>query len=112
MPSNADNLPGPLTAAPAASQENPVQHLEQLLGETIPPLITQARATFQRDLPQLLARHFRKWVAYSGDQRIGIGSSKTALYQECLRHGLAPGQFLVFSIEPELPREVEISLDV
>ncbi len=82
--------------------------LEHVLGERIPFLLVQAREAFHRDLPQLLREHSRKWVAYSGGQRLGIGSSKTQLYQECLRRGLGPGEFLVLSIEPELPREVVV----
>ena len=89
-----------------------MQTLERVLGESIPPLLAQARETFRRDLPQLLTKHYRKWVAYSGERRLGLGSSKTQLYQECLRRGLVPSQFLVLSIEPELPQELEVSLDV
>ncbi|MCI0458941.1 MAG: hypothetical protein L0Z62_18440 [Gemmataceae bacterium] len=86
--------------------------LERLLGETIAPIVVQAWAAFRRDLPGLLAKHPGKWVAYSGDQQLGIGTTKTQLYQECLRRGLARGQFLVLSIEPEMPQEIDLPLDV
>src|SRR5262245_45675882 len=114
MPPTPDNLHEPpgTGVASVAVPEEPLRRLEQVLGETIPPLILQARQAFRRDLPCLLAEHSRKWVAYSGDRRIGMGSSKTPLYQECLRRGLTPAQFLVLSIEPERPREVEIPRDV
>jgi len=114
MPLNPDNQKETRTtgAAATSAQDDPLRTLERVLGETIPPILLQARESFRRDLPQLLTEHSRKWVAYSGDQRLGIGSSKTELYQECLRRGFVPGQFLVLSIEPELPREIVVSLDV
>jgi hypothetical protein len=102
--------PGDPSTTPAAEQ--PLRQLEQLLGETIPPLIAQAREAFRRDLPELLSKYPRKWVAYSGDQRLGIAPSKTQLYQECLRHGLTPAQFLILSIEPEVPADVALPPDV
>ena len=99
-------------ASTTLAQEEPLQTLERVLGETFPRILTQAREAFRRDLPRLFREHPRKWAAYSGEQCLGIGPSKTLLYQECLRRGLAPGQFLVLSIEPEVTREVEVPLDV
>jgi hypothetical protein len=55
---------------------------------------------------------FRQWVAYHGEQRIGFARTKTELYQECLRHGLRRGEFVVRSIEPEVPKEAEAFPDV
>jgi hypothetical protein len=49
---------------------------------------------------------YRRWVAYHGDERIGLNSSKRRLYQECLSRGLQPGSFVVRSIEPEVSRDV------
>jgi hypothetical protein len=76
--------------------------------------IREAQEAFRRDLPQLLreARLRRRWVAYRGPERIGVGPSKRELYQECLRRGYRPGEFLVRRIEPEAPREVEDLPDV
>jgi hypothetical protein len=54
----------------------------------------------------------RQWVAYHGERRVGFAKSKTELYQACLRQGLRRGEFVVRSIEPEVPREAEISRNV
>jgi hypothetical protein len=55
---------------------------------------------------------FRQWVAYHGDERVGFGRSKSDLYQECFRRGLRRGEFVVRRIDPEVPREVDISPEV
>jgi hypothetical protein len=86
--------------------------LERVLGETMAPGLVQSRAAFRRDLPLLLEKHPEKWVAYSGEQQLGIGATKTQLYQDCLRRGLMRGQFLVLRIEPEIAEETELPLDV
>jgi hypothetical protein len=65
--------------------------------------------TFHRDLPELLVEHFGHWVAYQGDQRLGFAQTKTRLHQECLRRGLNPGEFEIFSVEPEMPNEIEVN---
>jgi hypothetical protein len=75
--------------------------------DDIPPLIERSQSAFRRDLPQLLREHPRQWVAYHGDERIAVGPSKRQLYQECLRRGLKLGEFVVRSIEPEVPRAVD-----
>jgi hypothetical protein len=74
----------------------------------IPPLIAQAREAFRRDLPELMKKRFRQWVAYYGDKRIGFGSSQRQLYQKCLRQGYPNGEFLVDCIIPEMPEEIDI----
>jgi hypothetical protein len=112
MPTSPDHASPPQADPPLPHTSGPLRKLEQVLGKRFPPLLFQSREAFRRDLPQLLRQHYRKWVAYSGDQQLGLCPSKTRLYQECLRRGLEPGQFLVFSIEPEVPREVEVSPEV
>ncbi len=88
--------------------------LEELLDETMPTLIREARAAFRRDLPRLLQRHAGRWVAYSGEQQLTIGPSKTSVYQDCLRRGLKRDQFLVLLIEPEsrFDSDVDLPLNV
>jgi hypothetical protein len=83
--------------------------LSQLPGK-IPPLIERSQEAFRRDLPDLLKMkgRSRQWVAYHGDRRIGFAPTKTELYQECLRQGFQRGEFVVRSIEPEVPREAAI----
>jgi tRNA(Glu) U13 pseudouridine synthase TruD len=112
MSANVNKSSEPLAPAAPSSldpeEEEAIRYLEQLLGEKFPPLIREARAAFRRDLPELLKRHRGKWVAYSGSQRLGIGRSKTTVYQECLQRGLEPGTFLVTVVQPETPREVDV----
>jgi hypothetical protein len=59
------------------------------------PVLTQSMNAFYRNLPELLKKHCGKWVAYHGDELMGIASSETALYQMCLRRGLKEDQFMV-----------------
>lgn len=106
-------------AEPAAAAGNPVdaslndlQRLETILGETMMPSVAQARSAFRRDLPQLMKAHRTCWVAYHGESRVAIGETKTVLFQQCLNSGLAPGEFLVFRIEPEPAREIDLPVDV
>jgi Family of unknown function (DUF5678) len=73
-----------------------------LLDLEVPPLIQRGQEAFRRDLPELLEKHAGKWVAYSGDRRIGVGRSQSKLYQQCLRQGLDQDEFIVLGIEPEV----------
>ncbi len=59
------------------------------------PIYVQSDQAFRRDLPELLKRHHRKWVAYHGDECLGIARTETELWQRCLRRGLKPGEFTV-----------------
>jgi hypothetical protein len=63
----------------------------------------QATLAFWRDLPQLLRERPGQWVAYHGDRQLGFGATRWELWQECLRRGLVPDEFVVRSIEPEDP---------
>jgi hypothetical protein len=84
------------------------------LPDRLDPQIERSQNAFRRDLPELLRRKdlSRQWVAYHGDQRVAFGRSKTELYQECLRRGLVRGTFVVRSIEPEFPRDIDPLPDV
>lgn len=55
-------------------------------------------------LPTLLESHAGQWVAFSGNDLLGIGDSRRLLYQKVLAAGYPLGEFLVCSIEP--PQEV------
>lgn len=109
MSSHADQ---PAPAQDQAEQTHPeaVRPPSQL-PRVVSPLMERSQQAFRRDLPQLLKDHSRQWVAYHGDDRIGFGLSKRQLYQECLRRGLKPGAFAVRSVEPNVPREAEPSLE-
>ena len=74
----------------------------------IPEGIRRSQDAFFRDLPELLKDETLrgKWIAYHGDERIGIAPGMKPLIQECLRRGLADDQYDLFVIEPK-SREIE-----
>jgi hypothetical protein len=67
----------------------------------IPPQMFRSQRAFWRELPALLRdrKNRGQWVAYAGDERIGVGRTSTALYQRCLHRGLQRGEFYVGRIE-------------
>jgi hypothetical protein len=67
----------------------------------IPEGVRRSQRAFLRDLPQLLKDESLrgKWVAYHGDERIGIASTEESLLQECLRRGLKKDQYDTFIID-------------
>ncbi|MBV9122488.1 MAG: hypothetical protein JO112_03870 [Planctomycetes bacterium] len=69
----------------------------------IPPGILRSQQAFWRDLPELLKnrRHYLKWAAYHGDERIGIGSTPTELIREILRQGIPREDYYVGRIQPQ-----------
>jgi hypothetical protein len=71
------------------------------------PAVVAAYEAFRRELPQLLQTHPGKWVAYSGARRLGLGDTKTDLYQMCLSRGLPRREFIVDRIVPR--GEVEVT---
>ncbi len=84
------------------------------LADDIPEMIKKAQAAFRRDLPELLKdRRLRgQWVAYHGEQRVGVGRSKQGLYQQCLKQGLPYGEFVVRHVAPEYDDEVDLPIEV
>lgn len=82
----------PVDQAPKSDEPTPE--------ETIPPMITLALQTYERDLPEMLKTHYRKWVAYHGDKRIGFGRTEMELYKRCFQMGLKETDFLVLSVQP------------
>ena len=67
----------------------------------------RAHEALRRDLPELLKKYPHRWVAYTGDWMLAVGRSYHDLYQLCLSRGLSDDDFVVLSIEPELPDEEE-----
>jgi len=106
------NQPAPRDTPLCTLQPDAIRERERLLCETIPPLIAQGREAFRRDLPDLLKCCSGKWVAYSGSQQLGMGRTKTQLYQECLKRGLRRGEFIVLIVEPQFDDEIDLPLDV
>jgi hypothetical protein len=88
----------------AQAQEADLETSAEVPGEAAPlpgsVLGRQAWAAFQRDYPQLVQERCGQWVAYHGDRQIGFAPTRGELYQECLRQGCRPDEFVVCSIEP------------
>jgi hypothetical protein len=93
----------PVNQGQSVQGEPPLAKAEipSLLDREIPAMIRRAQAAFRRDLPQLREEHLHRWVAYHGDRRVAVGSSKRQLFQECAREGLPRDEFMVRFIEPE-----------
>jgi hypothetical protein len=79
-----------------------------------PEGIRRSKEAFLRDLPELmkLKSRRRKWAAYHGDERIGLATTETELYQECFRRGLKEEEFYVGQIGPHSrePEQIDPSL--
>lgn len=77
---------------------------------SIPEGIRRSQAAFFRDLPALLAdRKLRgRYVAYHGDERVGIAKDDEPLIRECLRRGLERDEYDILVIEPQSPEPEEI----
>jgi hypothetical protein len=91
-------------AEPSAPAEGRDGRLEEAAGRTRFAALGRASlAAFWRELPRLLQERPRQWVAYHGDRRLGFAATRAELWQECLRQGLRPEEFLIRSIEPEDP---------
>jgi hypothetical protein len=69
-------------------------------------LAKAADSTFRRDLPQLLRQRPGDWVAYRGARLLGFGPTKADVYDLCIEMGLARGDFVVRSIEPDIDEMV------
>jgi hypothetical protein len=74
----------------------------------LPEGIRASRDAFFRDLPELIKdRDLRgKWVAYHGDERIGVALDDEPLIRECISRGLNADEYIVDIIEPK-PTEPE-----
>jgi hypothetical protein len=68
----------------------------------VAPGIRRSQAAMRRDLPGLLAdpRLRGKFVAYHGDERVGIADRMWDLIEECQRRGLADDTYDIGVIEP------------
>ena len=66
-------------------------------------MMLRSQQAFWRDLPELLQsrRHRDKWVAYHGDQQIGIAKTKCELCLRCLELGVPEPDFYVGKIEDD-----------
>ena len=83
----------------------------------IQPAMLRAQRAFWRELPELLKnrRNHGQWVACHCDERVGLGKTRTELYQRCFQQGLQQGTFYIGKIEeadtpPWVPTPLEESL--
>jgi hypothetical protein len=77
----------------------------------IPPGIKRSQEALRRDLPELLENKklFHRWVAYHGEERIGIARTQTELIVECIRRGFEDDEYYVGWIDhSELIKEEEM----
>ncbi len=86
---------------------------DQLLGGTpnpadepdiqIAPGILRSMQAFWRDLPELLKvrRNRDKWVAYHGDERVGIAADDVTLIRELVRRKIRDDQYYLGTITPQ-----------
>jgi hypothetical protein len=76
----------------------------------VPEGIRGSQEAFFRDLPELLKdRRLRgRYIAYHGDERIGIARDDKPLIRECLRRGLKPEEYDILIIEPQSAEPEEI----
>jgi hypothetical protein len=77
----------------------PRSHTELLIAEGI----RRSQEAFFRDLPELLKdpRLKGRYVAYHGDERIGIAADDEPLIRECRRRGLKREEYDILVIEPQ-----------
>ena len=68
---------------------------ENAAAPVVPSMERQSMDAFYRNLPELLQKHYWKWVAYHGNKLIGVGRTKTELYGKCLQDGLKEDEFVV-----------------
>jgi hypothetical protein len=95
---------------PAVSSHHPLPET----AAAIPPMLHRSQQAYWRDLPALLPlrSRARRWVAYHGDERIGIGRTETELYQECFRRGLRRDEVYVGRLEAtDIPPWATIRID-
>ena len=76
--------------------------------------IRKSKEAFFRDLPDLVRDPSLrgKWVAYHGDDRIGIDADDEPLINECRRRGLGADEYIIDTIEPKpaAPERIEFPL--
>lgn len=82
------------------SENERIEMLRDLLNAEPSPQIQSSIEAFRRDLPELLRDHRGRWVAYYGDERLGIANSEGELYQAGFQRGLTRNEFVVGPIEP------------
>jgi len=94
------------------ADEERAAKLRELLESEPLPMIQKSIDAFRRDLPELLQTHPGRWIAYHGDERVGVGKTETELYQRCFARGLTRDDFIVGFTEPgafDPDEEIEVT---
>ncbi len=110
----ADSLDTELAGSTIAGT-NPEALASSLLSRfPMPEGIRKSKDAFFRDLADLIGDPSLRgnWVAYHGDQRIGIAADDEVLINECRRRGVAADEYIIETIEakPAAPEQIEIPL--
>jgi hypothetical protein len=95
---------------PPASTEMVPSAAETPMGSglmPVDPMIKRGQAAFRVELPALLKTHYRLWVAYHGDRRLGFGHSSVKLLHEWLNRGIPNEELLVRCVQPDMPYDEE-----
>jgi len=79
-----------------------IRYPSEMPAAAVPHLFRRSQEAFWRDLPGLLKgwRTRGKWVAYHGDERIGVAPDSQTLLREWLRRGLRENDYYLDVIEP------------
>ena len=72
------------------------------------PHSTASYEAFLRDLPELMQSHAGQCAAYQDGIRWGVGPRRQPFFQEIYAKGADPQRMLFFTIEPQVPHEVEL----
>jgi hypothetical protein len=78
-----------------------------LPGGGVSPLIVEAAAAFERELPELLRTHRGRWISYYGPQRLAIADREPDLVQTCYNNGYEDKDLYVRRIEEPISVSVE-----
>jgi hypothetical protein len=63
---------------------------------------------FLRELPELMASSPGQCAAYVDGKRVGIGPRRREFFKQMYDTGHDPLRLLFFTIEPQIPREIEL----
>jgi hypothetical protein len=75
--------------------------------------VRRSQAALRRALPELLTqpKYLHQWVAYHGEERIGVAAREAILLKECERRGLPDDEYYIGWIDPsELIEEEEVEV--
>ncbi len=77
--------------------------LNRVASADVPAIVQRGQETFRRELPELLGKHYRQWVAYHGEHRLGFGRWKTTLLLQWIFRGIPRREMVVRRVESTGP---------